>query len=63
MSIIAIVVAAVFLIGIVLGVMVPFALAVRREDRRYSVAGHRGELYFSPPDGLARGARLLTAFT
>ena len=49
----AIVTLAVFLSGVVLGVIGMVSLAVRREERRYSLFG-------AAPDAAARGARLLT---
>ena len=44
---------AVFLGGVVLGVIAVVAIAVRREDRRYTLAG-------DAPDLLSRNARRLT---
>jgi hypothetical protein len=44
---------AVFIGGIVLGAIVVVAIAVRREDRRYTLAG-------DAPDRLSRNARRLT---
>lgn len=43
----------VFLAGLVLGVIAVIAIAVRREDRRYTLA-------VEAPDRLSRGTRLLT---
>lgn len=43
---------ALFLSGVLSGVIVVVALAVRREDRRYSLTGEA-------PDRLSRGARRL----
>jgi hypothetical protein len=43
----------VFLGGLVLGVIVVIAIAVRREDRRYTLAG-------DAPDRLSRNTRRLT---
>ena len=43
----------VFGTGIMLGVLVMLATAIRREDRRYTLTG-------PPPDAAARGARRLT---
>jgi hypothetical protein len=48
----AIMILAVFLGGIVAGLMVIVALAIRREDRRYSLSG-------AAPDFATRGTRLL----
>lgn len=45
--------AAVFVFGIVLGVIAVVAVAVRREDRRYTLAGEA-------PDRLSRNTRRLT---
>ncbi len=50
-----------FTIGLVLKVVVMVALAARREAQRYSVAGYRRELHYSPPGELVRGAGLLAA--
>ncbi len=46
---------AVFLGGVVLGVVAMVAVAVRKEDRRYSLSG-------AAPGAAARGARWLTGF-
>jgi hypothetical protein len=46
---------AVFLGGVMLGVVGMVSLAVRREERRNSLFG-------AAPDAMARGARLLTGF-
>ncbi len=46
---------AIFLSGLVIGVLTAVAVAVRREDRRYSLSG-------AAPGVLARGARRLTGF-
>ena len=46
---------AVFLGGIALGVVAMVAVAVRKEDRRYSLSG-------AAPGAAARGARWLTGF-
>jgi hypothetical protein len=43
---------AVFLAGIVLGVIALAAVAIRREDRRFSLSG-------AAPDHLTQGARIL----
>ena len=50
---------AVFLSGVVLGVVAMVAVAARREDRFRSLAEHRGDLRYSPPDEVSRGARRL----
>jgi hypothetical protein len=47
---------AVFLGGLVTGVIVVIAIAVRREDRRYSLAG-------AAPDRLSRNTRRLTGLS
>lgn len=47
---------AIFLSGAVIGMLATVAVAVRREDRRYSLAD-------AVPGVLARGARRLTGFT
>lgn len=52
-GVVAIVAAAVFLGGIVIGIIAVVAVAVRREDRRYTLAGEA-------PDRLSRNARRLT---
>lgn len=44
---------AVFLGGIVVGVLVIVCMAIKREDRRHSLTG-------KAPDAAARGTRLLT---
>ncbi len=44
---------AVFLAGMAMGVMAVAAIAIRREDRRYTLAG-------DAPDRLARNTRRLT---
>jgi len=46
---------AVFLAGVALGAVVMVAVAVRREDRRYSLSG-------PAPGAAARGTRWLTRF-
>ncbi len=46
---------AVFLGGVALGMVAMVAIAVRREDRRYSLSG-------AAPGAAARGARWLTRF-
>ena len=46
---------AVFLGGVVLGVVAMVAVAVRKEDRRFSLSG-------AAPGAAARGARWLTRF-
>ncbi len=46
---------AVFLGGVTLGMVAMVAIAVRREDRRYSLSG-------AAPGAAARGARWLTRF-
>jgi hypothetical protein len=58
---VAFAIVAFFTIGLVLKIVVMVALAARREAQRYSVAGYRRELRYSPPGGLVRGAGLLTA--
>lgn len=45
----------VFLGGVALGVVAMVAIAIRREDRRYSLSG-------AAPGAAARGARRLTGF-
>jgi len=45
----------VFLGGVTLGAIAMVAVAVRREDRRYSLSG-------AAPGAAARGARFLTGF-
>ena len=52
---VAYVILAVFLGGFSLGVVAMVAVAVRREDRRYSLSG-------AAPGAAARGARFLTRF-
>ena len=52
---VAYLVLAVFLGGVALGVVAMVAVAVRKEDRRYSLSG-------SAPGAAARGARWLTGF-
>ena len=52
---IAYLILAVFLGGIALGVVAMVAVAVRKEDRRYSLSG-------AAPGAAARGARWLTGF-
>ncbi len=49
----AVVAVAVFLGGVVLGVIAVVAVSVRREDRRYTLAG-------AAPDRLSRNTRRLT---
>ena len=46
---------AIFLGGVVIGMLATVALSVRNEDRRYSLSG-------AAPGVLARGARRLTGF-
>lgn len=46
---------AIFLGGVVLGVLAAVAVAVHREDRRYSLSG-------AAPGVIARGTRRLTGF-
>ena len=46
---------AVFLGGVAIGVIAMVAVAVRKEDRRYSLSG-------AAPGAAARGARWLTGF-
>ena len=46
---------AAFFGGVTLGVMAILAIAIRREDRRYSLSG-------AAPGAAARGARWLTRF-
>ena len=46
---------AVFLGGVAIGVVAMVAVAVRKEDRRYSLSG-------AAPGAAARGARWLTGF-
>ena len=46
---------AVFLSGVTLGVVAMVAVAVRKEDRQYSLSG-------AAPGAAARGARWLTGF-
>lgn len=48
----AIEILAIFLGGIVLGVILFVAAAIRREERRYSLSG-------AAPDALTQGARIL----
>jgi hypothetical protein len=45
----------VFLGGVTLGIIAMVAIAIRREDRRYSLSG-------AAPGAAARGARFLTRF-
>jgi hypothetical protein len=52
-SLVVIVIIALFLSGVVIGVIAVLALAIRREDRRYSLADEA-------PDRLSRNARRLT---
>ncbi len=52
---VAYLVLSVFLGGVTLGVIAMVAVAVRREDRRYSLSG-------AAPGAAARGARFLTRF-
>ena len=52
---IAYLILAVFLGGVTLGVIAMVAIAVKREDRLYSLSG-------AAPGAAARGARLLTRF-
>jgi hypothetical protein len=52
-GVVVVVAIAVFLGGIVVGIMAVVAVAVRREDRRYTLAGEA-------PGRLARGTRRLT---
>jgi hypothetical protein len=58
-ALILILVLAVFLSGVVLGVVAMVAVAVHRDDRFCSLAGHRGDLRYSPSDEVSRGARRL----
>ena len=53
MASVVVVALAVFIAGIVMGVIVVVAIAVRREDRRYTLAT-------DAPDRLSRNARRLT---
>jgi hypothetical protein len=53
MASVVVVAVAVFIAGIVMGVIVVVAIAVRREDRRYTLAT-------DAPDRLSRNARRLT---
>jgi hypothetical protein len=46
---------AIFLGGVVIGIVAVLAVAIRREDRRYSLSG-------AAPGMAARGARRLTGF-
>ena len=46
---------AIFLGGVVIGMIAAVAVAIRREDRRYSLSG-------TAPGVVARGARRLTGF-
>ncbi len=46
---------AVFLGGVTLGIVAMVAIAIKREDRRYSLSG-------AAPGAAARGARFLTRF-
>jgi hypothetical protein len=50
----AVTVLAFFVIPLIFALM---AWDMRDENRRYSVAGYRRGLHYSPPDELARGAR------
>ena len=52
-SVVVIVAVALFLGGIVIGIFAVIAVAVRREDRRYTLAGEA-------PDRLSRNTRRLT---
>jgi hypothetical protein len=52
-SVIVVLTIALFLSGVVIGVIAVLALATRREDRRYSLA-------IEAPDRLSRNARRLT---
>ncbi len=53
MASVVVVAVAVFIAGVVMGVFVVVAIAVRREDRHYTLA-------VDAPDGLSRTARRLT---
>jgi len=53
MASVVVVAVAVFIAGIVMGVIAVIAVAVRREDRRYTLAA-------DAPDRLSRNARRLT---
>jgi len=53
MASVVIVAVAVFIAGMVMGVIAVIAIAVRREDRRYTLA-------VDAPDRLSRSTRLLT---
>ena len=52
---VAFLILAVFLSGVAIGVVAMVAIAVRREDRLYSLSG-------AAPGAAARGARFLTRF-
>jgi hypothetical protein len=52
-SVVVVVAVALFLGGIVIGIFAVIAVAVRREDRRYTLAGEA-------PDRLSRNTRRLT---
>ena len=60
-SVIVAVIGITFIVPALLGFMVMAVLAMSDEDRRYSVAGYRRDLHYSPPGKLARGKRALTA--
>jgi hypothetical protein len=53
MASVVVVAVAVFIAGVVMGVIAVIAIAVRREDRRYTLAG-------DAPDRLSRTSRRLT---
>jgi hypothetical protein len=53
MASVVVVAVAVFIAGVVMGVIAVVAIAVRREDRRYTLAGEA-------PDRLSRSTRRLT---
>ena len=53
MASVVVVAVAVFIAGLVMGVVAVVAIAVRREDRRYTLA-------VDAPDGLSRTTRRLT---
>jgi hypothetical protein len=55
MASVVIVAVAVFIAGMVMGVIAVIAIAVRREDRRYTLA-------VDAPDRLSRSTRRLTGF-
>jgi hypothetical protein len=53
MASVVVIAVAVFIAGLVMGVVAVIAIAVRREDRRYTLAG-------DAPDRLSRTSRRLT---